>query len=1098
MRNIEIITASAGTGKTTRLARLLDEAIGASTARPEGIIATTFTRQAAAELQNRARTRLLEGGRGQEAHALLAARIGTVNSVCGGLVSDFTFELGISPELRVLDENAAELELKRALASVVDDEESDILGAFKGKFDQDFDWQYEVRRIIEAARSNRVSPAGLAECARESTESLDACLGEAAADGRPLDDALAESITTALAALEAAADGLKNTADYCERLKSAARDLRAGRLAWGDWALLITKEPSKKLLAHIEPVRDAAARHIAHPRLRVEMKDLIGRLFDVAARGLLAYQARKTEHGLMDYVDQEVLALDLLAREEVRDALSGQIDLVLVDEFQDTSPLQLAIFLQLATIAKRSVWVGDPKQAIFGFRGTDPALMDAAIESLSSPSHDPDLVSAAVDAVSAAAPSEILSRSYRSRKSLVDVTNAVFARAFSIQQGMPEDRVRVEAERPESAAPGLAYHQWPLVPSRSNATTLSESVAAGIRDLLGSNMMVGDRATGADRVATAADVAILCRTNAQCDAVAAALHGVGVPAVLAQVGLMSTAEAQVLLAGLHLWVDPRDSLAIATLARILEHPQDAAAFISAMTEGQAERKGEAAAAVGAAEGEGEGTSSRERGLHYPWVDAVDRARVEHVDADVLAVIDALLVALDLRELCAAWGDSPQRIANLDALRAHASAYCNQRRAVRDVPSLVGLIDALTEFATESRFGGKRTDTCARVGGDRAVTVSTWHASKGLEWPIVVLFGLENNRDPQAYGVHVMTDRETFDVDDPLGGRRIHFWPNPYRTGNTRGPVKDAYAASAAHRFVADRAERESLRVLYVGWTRARDRLILAAGKGKLLGGLLGTLESIEPGMLKEAPPKESPSVEMIWGGLGFPIAVSPKSPTEPEAPQRTPGTVRIGRGPTGFPPARRSPSSAPPRPCTLGDPIRLGAAAITVATADVDRLGNAVHAFLAADDTARDPTARSQMAEGLLARHEVADVIDPAQLLAASDALMRWIKVTFPGAPVRREWPMGYRDDHGTRVTGTADLIVEAKDQFAIVDHKSYRSADAARSHAADLGGQLACYREAIEKACADIAPGKTVSTWIHLPLAGVVVPLVHSDSAGS
>ena len=79
--------------------------------------------------------------------------------------------------------------------------------------------------------------------------------------------------------------------------------------------------------------------------------------------------------GLVDFVDQDRLALALLGKEDVRVQLSERVQSVFVDEFQDTSPLQLAVFIELSQIAESSVWVGDPKQSIYGFRGTDPELI---------------------------------------------------------------------------------------------------------------------------------------------------------------------------------------------------------------------------------------------------------------------------------------------------------------------------------------------------------------------------------------------------------------------------------------------------------------------------------------------------------------------------------------------------------------------------------------------------------------------------------------------------------------------------------------------------------------------------------------------------
>src|SRR5262249_50321987 len=158
-------------------------------------------------------------------------------------------------------------------------------------------------------------------------------------------------IDLALATIDTARDTTRITADYVQLLRDARRSLGLGRLRWGDWAKLGTARPAVRSAAAVAPVGAAAARHGEHPRPRADLHRLIELLFHVAASGLAAYEQHKRERGVMDFVDQEALALHLMRRPNVRAALSGQLDLVLVDEFQDTSPLQLAIFLQLGDLA---------------------------------------------------------------------------------------------------------------------------------------------------------------------------------------------------------------------------------------------------------------------------------------------------------------------------------------------------------------------------------------------------------------------------------------------------------------------------------------------------------------------------------------------------------------------------------------------------------------------------------------------------------------------------------------------------------------------------------------------------------------------------
>ena len=519
------------------------------------------------------------------------------------------------------------------------------------------------------------------------------------------------------------------------------------------------------------------------------------------------------------------------------------------------------------------------------------------------------------------------------------------------------------------------------------------------------------------------------------------------------------------MAGLRLWVDPRDRLAAATLARILDHPEDAGAFIdnalTLATEGQL--------------------------FQNPVLNTLLAARATGRDLDVLSALDAVADAVQIRHLCAAWGGQAQRTANLDALRAHATEYCDERTACGEAPSVVGLLAYLEDLSTPSGWGETRSDTTARVAGDNAVTVSTWHAAKGLEWPIVILFGLESVREPVAYGVHVLSDRTTFDVNDPLGGRWIHFWPNPYTTSNQSGPVKDAYAQSNAHQNISRRTDHEALRVLYVGWTRARDRLILAAQEKKLLKGLLGTLTTIDQTLITEPTRGPTGTSEATWAGHPFTLPVTACQPAEPTPLTPRPGEVRQGRPATSPIPASVAPSSAPPRPARLREVVRLGPPLRMRAPVETDSLGTTVHAFLAADRPDHPGSARLEMAAELLSRHSVAEGLEPADLIEFADRLWRWVQERFGNdAVIRAEWPLALKIESGTVLRGTSDLLVEVADTIVCIDHKSFGLATAA-SKVELLAGQLGCYADAVSRA----RPGKPIVKWLHLPFEGVVVEVV-------
>ncbi len=1061
--NVKIVTASAGTGKTYRLTTELETAIASGRATPGGIIATTFTTQAAAEFIERARARLLQNGHSNAAEQLLAARIGTVNSVAGALVAEFAFELGLSPRMRVLDDAAAEIELRRALARVVSDQRAGELDKIGAQFENERDWRGEVREIVEAARANWITADQLLMCAQRSCADLERILGPATSDD--LDGQLTAVIGGSIATITTNGDETKGTARYVEMLRTCMCDLKSGRgLRWGMWAMLAKERPTKRSLACGIAVNEVARRHVEHPRLRADVRHLVTLVFEVAAASLDAYQAHKRARGVVDFVDQEGLALELLRRPDVRDALGGQIELVLVDEFQDTSPLQLALFLELASLASESMWVGDSKQAIYSFRGTDPALMDAAVEALTSGAADPDLVAKAAAAVGRHV--ESLKISYRSRPALVALTSEVFARAFA-SQGVPEAMTRLVAKdqiEPPDLGPILEY--WPLELDRGEHTHndpgRAAAVALGVRDLLVRKPMV--REGGDRRVARPADMAVLCRTNKQCQAVADALATFGVPAIVPRMGLLATAEGQIVRAGLALWVDPKDGLAAAELVRIVDYPTDLDGFVARCIV----------------------TPGAEAFREQPIVARLLAARDAAPDLAPVAAVEATIIATDLRTLCAEWGDAAQRLANLDALRAHATAYTSEAAASGIAATLAGLLRHLDLLAPKfQRWDHPRADRQAFLVGDDAVTILTWHRAKGLEWPMTILFGLESMRTPSSFGVHVLSDRAQFDVNDPLGGRWIRFWPNPYTTSNQLGAVRTAIDATPGHQELIAKADREALRVLYVGWTRAKDRLIFAAQRGRMLDGILGKLVEIDATLITE-PTSAGPSTEQVnWGGTSCAIEVVPCQPEDAITPTCTPGHLTIERIPGTYPRARANPSTAVPVPCMLGEVVVLGQRIPVKGNPDMEAMGDALHAFFAADHVELSIDERCAIAADVLAGHGVSDALAGEDLVGAGDRLWAWITSRFPDASVRRECVLAHRTPSGTVVAGSADVVVADDSSFAVIDHKSFAgNAEQAAARAIGYSGQLAAYATALRA-----ATGRDVtSTWIHFPIRGCVV----------
>jgi len=1044
MSAIQIISASAGSGKTFRLAKLLEKEVGDGRVRPDAIVATTFTNKAAAELAERVRLFLLKAGRTEDAERLAASRMGTVNSVCSRLVSDFAFELGLSPRLEVLDERRADMALARAFTAAAGAAaEIDELVRLERRLGE-LGWEARVQEIVREARNNGIEGGALPGLAEESFRELGELLDRPKGTIQKADRALLRALERFVRDVDLDEDTTKGTAEFVADVQRVIARLKTGRrLAWADWLRLCNSGPRKKSAGAWAKAQKVTARVLEHPGLHEDLSRATELVFSLAARVLGSYAEYKRARGLIDFVDQEVLALDLLGRAEVQARLRQEIDLVLVDEFQDTSPLQLAIFLSLGKLAAQNVWVGDQKQSIYGFRGTDPALMDAAI-----------------DRILRKRKPETLPHSWRSRPALVDVTSDVFAESFG-RYGFPKDRVKLTPRRQDAKGlGGCVAEVWQL--ESRNRTKDAAAVAAGVRQLLGdASVKVQDRRDRSVRRARASDVAVLCRSNDQCAKIAGFLAQLGIRSVLSRSGLVGTAHGWLAVAGLRLWADPRDSLAASEIARIVDHPDEPEAWLNQ----QIAKPGLAA------------SSKR------PWFRQLMHAREAQAGAGAVAAMDSVTQALELRERFLRWPDGTTRLADLDALRAHVVAYQQLCDAEGVASTAAGAVAYLQER------GETGEDARAVVQQGDAVVLSTWHRAKGLEWPIVVLADLHFNLWPTPLGrVMVVSGEAQIDLDAPLRGRRIRYWPDPW-PNFSRSEFHERLWDHPATVAGLDVHAQQEMRVMYVGWTRARDRLVLTSRTGALSSSaMVAQLTRGDERLIHDPEVGDGKLPAMVstaWAGTPMQVLVRQAVPVEDAEAKPEPGTgydspVELPEHPPAWAfPSEEGLSGKVGRVDDIGTRLKVGE------VSDWAAFGSALHDFFAADQPGLTEKIRAELCQGLLERWDVAGGISVESVLQASRALRRWVEKRWPGAKWRNEWSLLWRHGGGSAMFGRADLILETDDGVVIIDHKCFpgdqdTAVEVAVSHVAQLDAYAGAVTAATSK--------RLLGTFIHLPVSGIAV----------
>ncbi|MDE0654398.1 MAG: UvrD-helicase domain-containing protein [bacterium] len=813
------LEAGAGTGKTTALvARIM--ALVRSGVALSSVAAITFTEKAAAELRERLRRELVEASRhavaGEEAEILRGAlndldgaAVCTLHSFAQRILREHATEAGLPPRLEMLDEIGADMEFAEGWERFVEGvlvepqmERALVLGDALGMRVANLrsvarqmvdNWDLAVERIPAVGQVSEVPPLEYAD--------LIVPMRELAADSRwcliPLDgperpDALCE----ALLQLGRLADRLE-AADELEALvllEEVARGPKP-RSRKDNWHSSFDKEGMRDRLKELRAEADV--------RLDATGRACSARLLARLAGFVLADAERRRSQGRLVFHDLLVQARNLLRHPDsgaaVRRSLRCRYRRLLIDEFQDTDPIQVELALLIAcedpaeSAGPPGWWdleggngalffVGDPKQSLYRFRRADIGLYLQVAEWAGPVAH------------------ETLSRNWRSSPAIVDWVNATFGQLVRPADGSQPDYVPLHAAcRPiggEAGAPVLLLGTDHLGEGESRGIPAEElrsiefaEVAALIRRAVSESWPVRDgEGTQPLRLR---DVCVLIPARTVLGPLIGAFEAAGLPYRVESSSLVYATRAEGdLLATLRAIDDPSDHLAVVTALR-----STAFGF-----------------------GDDDLYSYRQLcgGSHRSW-DYLS-PQPAHPVAEALAwmrelhterlwrspgeIVDRVIRERRLMEL--AFAEDRHR----DTWR-RLRRSADQARAFSD--STGGTLRAYLSWVDMQRGEGARVvEALVPESDDDAVRIMTVHAAKGLEFPFVVVAGFSGTTAPsRGNRSSEMAFPHSGGAFCKLGGRVRSFGSDGVAT------------SEQLHEF------HEDIRKLYVACTRAEDYLAVS-------------------------------------------------------------------------------------------------------------------------------------------------------------------------------------------------------------------------------------------------------------------------------
>jgi ATP-dependent helicase/nuclease subunit A len=859
-----IVVAGAGSGKTRVLVeRYLTLLEKNPTWSINALVAITFTREAALEMRNRVRQDLEERAQKAENRTLWAnhlaqmdsARITTIHGLCADILRANAAEAGIDPRFEVLEP----VESINLLSDVIDivlqdlaNDDADDSAALFTEYDMSAirdvlsnadilsmpigdppsnaqtlfqqwqaEWEHNVLTAVDALRTD------------EQFHELSQWQPQGGTI--PIEDKLGAIFVEIDDLLPILYDSDANQAVLVIQQILDAINLRYGsQKNWGSKEVVNeAKDVLREIRAYLEQLLEQIGTKPA--ALDQRAAQLTIWWYHLVLRVRQAYQAAKAENSYLDFNDLESLTANLLhTKPSVSKRYRGaEFKRLLVDEFQDTNQDQWQIVQSLTDLDNDVALfvVGDLKQSIYGFRGADVSVFNNVRRVISALPHGEKLS---------------LSRSFRSHPGLINSFNKLFEQILTHNPASPVAKYEIEFDEAMDAhrdalSDEAKQHYGSIELLLLNTSNLPEDesinsqerrmweayeIAQRLKQLKQQGAPILDKKTDQYRGFEYGDAAILFQSTSHITLYETVLKSQDIPFVtIAGRGYYNRQEVWDVLNLLKSLHNPADNLSLAAALRspMFAFSDDMLLALRLLLKENDDRQP----------------------LNL-W-DALDATSIPTLNTDQFALVKrARAILYDLHHIAG-------RVTISELLRkalaktgylAVLTGLPNGARLRRNVEKLLDIAQSSGKVALGS-FSAYLSDLSARevregeamLETQGVMRLMTVHASKGLEFPIVILAdaswnGGNNRKPPLMYDVE--NQRLACTVWNPEDRKQVGSYPYQYAT------ILEDYKVAA-----------EKKRLLYVAATRARDSLIISGelrerksgwGSYGWLGDILDPLE----------------------------------------------------------------------------------------------------------------------------------------------------------------------------------------------------------------------------------------------------------------